>query len=98
MLIGNANLGGVFDVRHYEFDAQLAKREALELSGFEGRSSRLYNALSQLNERLMTQPVAGVLLLTDGNATDQVMPDQGTRGGIGIPVLSPFDGPTLTAS
>ncbi|MFM8471689.1 MAG: hypothetical protein ACKODH_17285, partial [Limisphaerales bacterium] len=37
---------------------------------FEGRASAIGSALTTLKERLGNRPAAGVLLLTDGNATD----------------------------
>ena len=59
-----------FDLRRYLFDARLqGVRDFAELD-FTGRSSGIGTALKALGERLKGRPLAGVLLLTDGNATD----------------------------
>ncbi len=59
-----------FDVRRYYFDSRLQNsRDFSELS-FDGRSTALGGALRSLRERYHGRPVAGILLLTDGNATD----------------------------
>jgi uncharacterized membrane protein len=65
-----AALAETFDVRRYLFDARLhATKDFQELS-FEGRSSAIGSALRTLGERFQGRPLAGVLMLTDGNATD----------------------------
>jgi uncharacterized membrane protein len=59
-----------FEVRRYLFDARLQNtRDYSELS-FDGRSSAIGGSLRALAERYHGRPLAGVLLLTDGNATD----------------------------
>jgi uncharacterized membrane protein len=59
-----------FDVRRYSFDSRLqASKDFADLS-FDGRSSALGSSLRALVERYQGRPLAGVLLLTDGNATD----------------------------
>lgn len=59
-----------FDVRRYLFDARVqSSRDFAELD-FTGRSSAIGAALKTLGERFKGRPLAGVLLLTDGNATD----------------------------
>lgn len=70
-------LAGDFDVRRHFFDARLQPvRDFVELD-FSGRSSALGGALGTLAERYRGRPLAGVLLFTDGNATDlpRGMPD-----------------------
>lgn len=59
-----------FDVRRYAFDS--AVRPVTQFSQLEvdGQSSTLSGTLATLADRYREQPVAGVLLLTDGNATD----------------------------
>ena len=37
---------------------------------FQGSSSLIYSAINTLGERFRSRPVAGILLFTDGNATD----------------------------
>jgi len=59
-----------FQVRRYTFDSRLqAARDFIDLN-FEGRSSSLGAALRAAIDGWRGQPVAGVLLFTDGNATD----------------------------
>ncbi len=63
-----------FQLRRYTFDSQLQDaRDFAELK-FDGRASALETALHTAADRWRGQPVAGVLLFTDGNATD-VAPD-----------------------
>jgi uncharacterized membrane protein len=65
-----ATLEENFEVRRYLFDARLQNtRDYSELS-FDGRSSAIGASLRALAERYHGRPLAGVLLLTDGNATD----------------------------
>lgn len=59
-----------FQVRRYLFDTRLlATRDFSELD-FNGRSTALSASLRSLADRFRGQPLAGVLLFTDGNATD----------------------------
>jgi len=59
-----------FETRRFLFDTRLqATRDFAEL-GFDGRTTALGAALRGLAERYTGQPLAGVLLFTDGNATD----------------------------
>ncbi len=59
-----------FDVRRYAFDARIQNvRDFAELD-FTGRSSAIGAALRGLAERSKGRPLAGILLFTDGNATD----------------------------
>ncbi len=63
-------LAANFDLRRYYFDARLqATRDFSELT-FDGRASAIGASLRTLAERYRGRPLAGVLLLTDGNATD----------------------------
>jgi hypothetical protein len=59
-----------FLVRRYLFDARLESARDFAQLNFEGRSTALGGALKNLSERFQGQPLAGVLLFTDGNATD----------------------------
>lgn len=63
-------LGQDFDVRRYTFDARLKPVESYAALTFDGASSSLAAALENLARRYRGRPLAGVLLLTDGNATD----------------------------
>jgi uncharacterized membrane protein len=60
-----------FDVRRYAFDTTLrpVKDFAKELT-LDGESSALVGSVASLAQRFRGQAVAGILLLTDGNATD----------------------------
>ncbi|MBX3442008.1 MAG: hypothetical protein KF774_06355 [Planctomyces sp.] len=67
----STRLGQDFDVRRYRFDAGLAPVRSFDGAlDFEGQASSIAGALTSLRERFRDQPVAGILLLTDGNATD----------------------------
>jgi uncharacterized membrane protein len=59
-----------FEVRRYFFDARLQSTKDFAELDFNGRSSRIGSALRTLGERYRGRPLAGILLLTDGNATD----------------------------
>src|SRR5262249_7690473 len=59
-----------FEVRRHFFDVRLQTTKDYSELGFEGRASAIGSALRTLGERYRGRPLAGVLLLTDGNATD----------------------------
>lgn len=59
-----------FEVRGYLFDSRLQPSLDFTELNFDGRSSAIGSALRTLKERIGSRPVAGVVLLTDGNATD----------------------------
>jgi uncharacterized membrane protein len=59
-----------FQVRRYTFDSRLQSTRDFSELNFEGRASALQNALQTATEHWRGQPVAGVLVFTDGNATD----------------------------
>ncbi len=86
---GSAWLGDLentFQVRRFTFDARLqASRDFSELR-FDGRASGIAGALRSIAERSKGQPVAGVVLLTDGIATDlpEGLPDM-----TGLPPIYP---------
>ncbi len=63
-------LGDTFELRRYLFDARLQATNDFHELAFDGRSSSLGSALRTLTERFQGRPLAGVLLFTDGNATD----------------------------
>lgn len=62
-----------FQVRRYIFDSRLQSTKDFSELTFDGRASSIGAALRTIGERFRGQPLAGVLLLTDGNATD--LPD-----------------------
>src|SRR5690348_5385199 len=59
-----------FEVRNYYFDARLQTTKDFGELVFDGRSSAIGYSLRTLADRYRGQPLAGILLLTDGNATD----------------------------
>lgn len=59
-----------FETRRYYFDARLQSTRDFSEMAFGGQASELAGALRNLKERYQGRPLAGVLLFTDGNATD----------------------------
>ena len=59
-----------FDVRPYLFDSHLRGVETFNVLPFDGAGSNLGAALGALDRRFRGLPLAGVLVLTDGNKTD----------------------------
>jgi uncharacterized membrane protein len=75
-----------FQVRRYLFDSRLqSTRDYAELI-FDGRLSSMMTALRTVGERYKGQPLAGILLFTDGNATDL---GEGTPDLAGLPPVYP---------
>ena len=65
-----ARLGETFQVRQYVFDSRLRRTTDFSELVFNGSASQMASALRTLAERYRGRPVAGVLLMTDGIATD----------------------------
>ncbi len=61
-----------FDVRQYKFDTTLHSMQDYSTLAFDGEASALAQSLPAMVERYKGQPVAGILLFSDGNATDLV--------------------------
>ena len=81
-----AKLEEDFQLRRYFFDTRLqSTRDFTELN-FEGRSTALAAALRGIADRYKGQPIAGVLLFTDGNATDALT---GSIDTTGLPPIYP---------
>lgn len=59
-----------FDTRKYAFDAQPRPIEDFSSLSFAGDDSALVGSLASLAERYRGRPLAGILLFTDGGATD----------------------------
>lgn len=59
-----------FDVRTFHFDRRLQQTTSTEELTGEGTRTDVAAAISQIEERFQSRPVAGVLLLTDGVSTD----------------------------
>src|SRR5438552_19002507 len=52
------------------FDSRVQSAADFSVLAFDGRASAIGSTLRNLAERYQGRPLAGVLLLTDGNATD----------------------------
>src|SRR6187401_1303618 len=59
-----------FELRNYLVDSRLQPTADFQELKFDGRTSALGGALKSLVERYRGQPLAGVILLTDGVASD----------------------------
>ena len=72
-----ATLGGTFQIRQYLFDSRLHRTPDFSDLTFDGTATSLGAALRTLSERYRGRPLAGVLLMTDGCATDmgEQLPD-----------------------
>jgi uncharacterized membrane protein len=67
-----AALSGNFQVRQYLFDSRLRRTTDFSDLTFDGAATSMGAALRTLAERYEGRPLAGVLLMTDGCATDLV--------------------------
>lgn len=65
-----SKLSEQFEVRRYLFDTRLQNARDFGELLFDGHSSAIASALRTVAERFKGRPLAGVLLLTDGIATD----------------------------
>ncbi|MCA8996175.1 MAG: hypothetical protein KDA80_04300 [Planctomycetaceae bacterium] len=80
-----------FDVRRYRFDTSLAQTSDYKMMDFTGRSSNLWHSLKTLadryhaprNDRDPEHRLAGVLLFSDGNLTDE---PESSEIPIGVPI------------
>ena len=63
-------LGQDFDLRRYAIDETLHPVKTFHELRQEGQASQLVEGLRALADRFRDRPVAGIVLLTDGNATD----------------------------
>ncbi len=80
-----------FDARAYSFDTRLRAVDRFDEITFDGRGTALSSTLRTLADRYHGRPVAGVLLFTDGNATDgaaaaDLLAAANAGGGAGAPV------------
>jgi uncharacterized membrane protein len=65
-----SRLDGEFRLRRYSFDARLQAQHDFDGLGYDGHATALGSAIRSLADRFHGQPLAGILLLSDGNATD----------------------------
>ena len=65
-----ATLADTFELRRYVFDARLRATTDFHELVFDGHSTALAGSLQALADRYRGRPLAGIFLLTDGNATD----------------------------
>ncbi len=65
-----ATLTDNFDLRRYVFDRRLQPTKDFAELDFSGNATAIGGALSTAVDRFQGRPLAGILLLTDGNATD----------------------------
>ena len=63
-------LDDMFQVRRYGIDSRLHGLKDFSELTYDGGASGLGSALGQLGARFRDQPLAGILLVSDGNATD----------------------------
>ena len=77
-----------FDVRTYAFDSRLQSVEDFAGVDFSGSASSLNTALATAAARFQNRPVAGLILFTDGNATDALSNDasHGEHAKMGFPI------------
>ncbi len=75
-----------FKVRRYAIDSQLRELPDFEALKCDGESSSLLSGLRDLGERYRGRPLAGILLFTDGNATDLAL---GIKSIAGLPPVYP---------
>jgi hypothetical protein len=65
-----ARLSEDFDTRRFAFDAHLRSVDDFAGLAFDGGRSSLGSTLNSISRRFQGLPLAGVLLVTDGNGTD----------------------------
>jgi uncharacterized membrane protein len=69
-----------FQLRQYLFDSRLRRTENFADLSFDGKASALGATLQTLAQRYRGRPLAGILLLTDGCATDADEPSYDLSG------------------
>jgi uncharacterized membrane protein len=70
-----SRLGQDFDVRRLTFSTQLRAVDDFSALAFDGVGTSLAGSLDALARRFRGLPIAGVLLMTDGNSTDALPAD-----------------------
>ena len=72
-------LTDTFRLQTYTFDARLRRSADFSELDFSGDASALLTAVRSLRERYDQRPLAGILLFSDGNATDADLLERVTR-------------------
>ncbi len=83
-----ARLGQDFDTRNFVFDTHLRGVDGFDALTFDGTATSLHAALGAVAKRYQGRPLAGVLLVSDGNATDDDTVDWSALPPV-YPVLPP---------
>ncbi|HYE32444.1 MAG TPA: glutamine amidotransferase [Methylomirabilota bacterium] len=79
-------LAGMFQLRRFTFDQRLQATRDFKTLSFDGRASAMATALQGVKDRFSGQPLAGIVLFTDGNATDS---QGGSIDTTGMPPIYP---------
>jgi uncharacterized membrane protein len=88
-----------FELRRYSLSDRLQQVDRFDPIEFNGTASSLRTALAQLKRRYEGQPLAGVILLSDGIATDDNVAVDDLKGLAPVyPVLPPGDAAQSDAS
>jgi uncharacterized membrane protein len=69
-----------FEVREYLFDSQLRRVTDFSELAFDGKASAIGETLHAIAQRYHNRPLAGILLMTDGDATDMGEQDYDLSG------------------
>ncbi|EDY83474.1 conserved hypothetical protein [Verrucomicrobiia bacterium DG1235] len=65
------SLSEQYQIRNYRFERSLQRVASFDSLTFEGQQSNIATALLESQQRLSQVPLAGIVLFSDGNATDQ---------------------------
>jgi uncharacterized membrane protein len=76
-----------FQLRQYIFDSRLQRTTEFSELNFDGKASSINSILRTLAQRFSSKPLAGILLLSDGSATD--MTDGASWDFTGLPPVYP---------
>ena len=67
-----STIGDTFALRRFSLDSRLRRVGEFQSLDFTGDSSAIGTSLDSIRRRFAGRPVAGVILLTDGNSTDDI--------------------------
>lgn len=65
-------VGQTFSIRKFALDSRLRRLNDFETLDFTGSSTAIGAALKSIRRRFAERPVSAVVILTDGNATDEI--------------------------